>query len=529
MPPASINEACGAATMDCGGQESPVLRWMNGVMTPVKRILATLSPYYRTVVMLMLVLAGCQTARPQRLVESSATKTSGDSTADHKGLRPRTIVPVSLEIDIEPTQARVPEPDTADLTASGLSVIETLPDLEARALSENPTLRRMQQEAAAAWDKTRYIATLPDPSVGSTFFVPPMNFEPDRQVADLQLMQMIPWLGRLKAEAQRACFEALVAENMYHAERLRVVGDLRATWFKYYVLNKQIETTLADQSQLESLIKTANARVATGDAQPGDVLMATLELTSLQEQLISYRQQIVATNAELNRLLGRDAAIAIQPPSEIAPEFPDWDHGLLKAVALESQPEVAAARLRTAATRWGVEVARLQRRPDLTFGVGWVFMDAPGATMNDAGRDSLTLGVSTTLPLSRSKYEAMLSQATRENHAAHASVDEIVARLDAQLRDLWEQARASHETVQLYERSILPQARQTFDADLQALTNSSVTFDRVIRDYRTVLNLGLGYHRALGQQAITLARIRQTVGTDLVVVSPALLPPSAEP
>lgn len=523
------NETGGADTMDCSRRKMPVFRWVDGAMTSAKGDRATLSQSFSFSVVVMGMLAGCQTARPQHVVEVPEIRISADSAPEYEPVRPRTIEPVSLEIAAEPSETVVLEPNAlASAATSEESFVEALPELEAYALSENPTLRRMQQEAAAAWDKTRYVAALPDPSVGSTFFVPPMNFEPDRQVADLQLMQMIPWLGRLKAEAQRACFEALVAENMYHAERLRVVGDIRATWFKYYVLNKQIETTLADQAQLESLIKTANARVAAGDAQPGDVLMATLELTSLQEQLISYRQQVVATNAELNRLLGRDATIAIQPPSEIAPEFPDWDHGLLKAVALESQPEVAAARLRAAATRWGVEVARLQRRPDLTFGVGWVFMDAPGATMSDAGRDSLMLGVSTTLPVSRSKYEAMLSQATRENHAAHASVDEIVVRLDAQLRDLWEQARASHETVQLYERSILPQARQTFEADLQSLANNSVTFDRVIRDYRTVLNLELGYHRALGQQAITLARIRQTVGTDLVV-GPVALPPAAEP
>ena len=37
-----------------------------------------------------------------------------------------------------------------------------------------------------------------------------------------------------------------------------------------------------------------------------------------------------------------------------------------------------------------------------------------------------------------------------------------------------------------------------------------------MRDYRTLLNLELGYHRALGNLATTLARIRQTVGVDLL-------------
>ena len=118
---------------------------------------------------------------------------------------------------------------------------ESLVDLEAWAIMNNPTLRRMQQEAAAEWAKTGYVSKLPDPTVSSMFFTPPMNFEPDRQLAELQVMQMIPWLGRLQAEARRAHMEALVAETQYQAERLRVLGDIRATWFKLYVLGSRLK------------------------------------------------------------------------------------------------------------------------------------------------------------------------------------------------------------------------------------------------------------------------------------------------
>lgn len=474
------------------------------------------------------VCLGCQSSGECQVGAHRSAIAHSDVVADSTDAETRSahVRLVSLESD-GTTSEPFPSSDEGAKPVSvnaSFPVAESLSDLEALAFDNNPTLRRMQQEAAAAWDKARYVDKLPDPSVGSNFFVPPMNFEPDRQVVELQVMQMIPWLSRLEAEAQQACMEALAAENMYHAERLRVIGDLRANWFKLYVLGKQIETTVADQRQLESLIKTANARVATGDAQPGDVLMATLELSSLQEQLITYRQEVVSTAAELNRLIGRDADTPIDSPTEIASEFPNWDFAQLRQVASESQPELNAARLRTAASRWGVEVARLKRRPDLTFGVGWVVMDAPGATMPDAGRDSLTLSVSTTLPIWREKYDAMSSEASRQHIAAHASEDEVFARLDGTLRDLWEQARANHEKVELYERSILPQARQTFEANQKSLVNNSVSFDRVVRDYRTLLNLELGYHRALGQQATTLARICQTVGADLTP-NPSSPPP----
>jgi outer membrane protein TolC len=414
---------------------------------------------------------------------------------------------------------QIPPPSVSEVESATQQVEQledTLGSLEAFAIANNPTLLRMRQDAAAEWAKVGYVSKLPDPTISSMFFVPPMNFEPDRQVAELQFMQMIPWLGRLHAEERRARLEALAAQTQYDAERLRVIGDLRATWYTLYVLDKQIETTEADRAQLESLVTTANARVRTGNAEPGDVLMATLELSSLQEQLLTYRQQVAASTAEVNRLVGRDAGTPIALPEIIDAELQDWNHEMLRQVAFDRQPELNAARLQTAATRWGIEVARLKRRPDLTFGVGWVVMDAPGAVDPAAGQDSVTLAASASIPLWHRKYDAIVSEASREHRAAHASEAEISLRLDALLLDLWEQARASQQTVELYETTIIPQARQTYEADQASLINNAVTFDRVIRDYRTLLTLQLGYHRALGQLATSIARIRQAVGDDLV-------------
>lgn len=409
---------------------------------------------------------------------------------------------------------------TADIPAAPATPFnqfpETLAELETMALGNNPTLRRMRLEAAAEWARASYVAKLPDPSVGAMVYTPPMNFEPDRQRAEMQAMQMIPWLGRLRAEQQQACVEAMAAENMFRAERLKVLGDLRANWFKLYVLSKQVETTEAEQAQLESLVKTANARVATGDAQPGDVLMGALELSSLQEQLLTYHREVFATSAEINRLVGRNVAVPIAPPVALEGEIPDWNYDFLRQVAHESQPELNAARLRAAASRWGIEVARLKRRPDVTLGAGWIVMDAPGAMMPNAGRDSFTVGVTTTVPLWKRKYDAITTEASRKHSAAHATEEETALQIDSMLYELWQKAEAGRQTLELYEQSILPQARQTFEADQQSLVNNTVTFDRVVRDYRALLTLQLGYHKALGEYATTLARIRQTVGVDLL-------------
>lgn len=474
------------------------------------------TPRLMLVILLALCVTGCESTRQRTAPQTQQQIAPPVSTTASPPQAAVQLVAHQQGANSDPLPAPRPiQPEHVSPVL--LQHVETLADLEAAALSNNPALRRMQEEAAAAWAKTGYVTKLPDPTLSGMFFGDSMMFVPDRQLAELQYMQMIPWLGRLKAEGQQAQFEAMAAENDFQAERLRVIGELRMAWFKLYVLNKQISTTQADQAQLESLIKTANARVATGDAQPGDVLMATLEMSSLQEQLLGYRQQIVATSAELNRLAGRESRFPVTPPTTIDAELPQWDHDLLHTIAMSAQPELNAARLRTAATRWGVEVARLKRRPDVSVGASWMVMAADAAMAGPGdGNDAWTLNVSTTLPIWHKKYDAIATEASRMHFAAHATEDEVALRIDATLRDLWEQAKAAQQTVELYEKSILPQARQTFEADQKALVNNTVTFDRVIRDYRTLLNLELGYHKALSQLATTLARIRQTVGVDLL-------------
>jgi outer membrane protein TolC len=208
----------------------------------------------------------------------------------------------------------------------------------------------------------------------------------------------------------------------------------------------------------------------------------------------------------------------VSPIDALHAELPAWDTDLLLHVAMNSQPDLAAARLRTAAARYGIDIARLKRRPDFTFSGGWVPMDAPGSMMPGAGADVATIGVSTNLPVRRVKYEAMHAEAARQHAAARSSEDEIRLRLEAVVVDVWSQATAARQIVDLYDHTILPQARQTYAADLEALQNGTVDFDRVVRNYRALLTMELGRHRAAGELAIAVARVQQAVGADAAAI-----------
>ena len=95
--------------------------------------------------------------------------------------------------------------------------------------------------------------------------------------------------------------------------------------------------------------------------------------------------------------------------------------------------------------------------------------------------------------------------------------DDVRQRYDSLLRDLWEQAKTSAETAELYQETLLPQAKLALDASIDSYSNNVSDLDSVVRDVRSVLMLEFGRHRTIGELSVAIARIQQAVGTDLAI------------
>lgn len=405
-----------------------------------------------------------------------------------------------------------PVPDHAvEATAS----VDSLSHLESIALQRNPKLRRLAGQYTAARARIGYVDGLPDPQLGANVFVSPIETAAGSQRANLTVSQMLPWLERLDAEKQRACFEAMAAQQLVAAEQLRIIADLRELWFRIYVIDRQLEISETNQQLVKDLVDVANARFATGSVPLNDVLAGTLEYGRMEEQLVLLRQRRSSAVVRLNRVAGRDVEWPVTVPDTLKIDLPPWSPETLRQLAAEYQPTIQSARLRTQATRWGIEVARLQRRPDVSISASWFEIDGnrPVPNIVDVGQDAWALGATVSIPLWEQKYRAMENEARWKHSSAHAGVEELVQQFDAQILDLWQQAVAASETAELYEDTILPQAQHTLQADQQAYATGTVEFDRVVQDARNLLTLQMGYHAAQGRLAIALARLEQAVGT----------------
>ncbi len=449
--------------------------------------------------------------------------------------REGTVSPAQFAEWVEPYAV----PVTSATQGAEVGAVEAVDNLESAvrtALAVHPELARLRAVARESWSRVPQVTSLPDPTALGTVYGEPMRMAEGEARGRFMISQAIPSLKRLDAQGQQATFEALMNQQAALAAEQRITADIREAWYRLYLLGELLRINDSNERLIESLLTTATAQVEVGRATSGDVILATLEQSRIEEERLRLRQQVASRTAVLNRLLNRPADTTVTLPDSLdQPESSDTvdpstshrqiaaDLSLdrLRAIAGQNQPEIALAELRTQATAWGIRVAKLQRIPDLMLSYEHMLMRMnPGAS----GSDPWQLGAGITLPIWNAKYDAIRRQAAERHLAAHAGTEEVIRANEALLLDLIEQATAAERTATLYRETILPQIRQVLDADQRAYGQSAVEFERVIANARNLLVAESAYHRAVVDRAIALARLEQAIGTRLpqpVPVAPA--------
>ncbi len=432
----------------------------------------------------------------------------------------------TLAISEEPAETRVSRsqfvedisgvPEALDTFPELIGGADNLESLVQQALANHPELRRLRAVAGEAWARVPQAKALPDPMARGTVFGEPMMMADGETRGTFMISQMIPSLKRLDARGQQACIEAMVNRQAVQAAVQRITADVREAWYRLYLLEQLLQINAANEGLLQSLVTIASAQVEVGRATSGDIILASLELSRIEEERLQLRQQVASRAAILNQLLSRPADTPIQFANRTVDE--DAERSLdveisldtLRTIAREQQPEIAMARLRTEATALGIRIAKLDRVPDLTLSYEHMFMSMhPGMQ----GSDPWQLGAGINLPIWGQKYDSIRQEAAQKHFAAHAGVEEVIRANETMLLNFLEQARSADRTASLYQQAILPQIRQALDADQRAYGQGAVQFERVIANARNLLTAESAYHRAMADKAISLARLEQAAGS----------------
>jgi outer membrane protein TolC len=327
----------------------------------------------------------------------------------------------------------------------------TLSSAVNRAVRDNPNLAMMQARWKAMSAIPSQLGTLPDPTISfGSLNLPTNTFNTTQEAMTQQQVGVslsIPFPGKLGLKEKTAEFEAEAASNDIDETRLRLIRDVKTTWWVVFYLDRALEIVEANKGLLRQFIKIAQTKYSVGKGLQQDVLLAQLELSQLLDQEI----QLVGTRrnekARLNALLDHPANRSIRLPKDVDKQLPDVvPETELYQMADSSRPILAKQRNRIDAAGARVELAKKDYYPDFGLGAFYGFRGGNNAPLQGGNRaDFLSLRLSMSLPvfIDSKQSKAVVQRAAEQLQQEYALQNEwsqVRSQISVALAD-YERAR----------------------------------------------------------------------------------------
>lgn len=397
----------------------------------------------------------------------------------------------TLSLTAELTSAPGP-PTNRPEVAAAQPIRAVLPDpvldrLVAEALANTPETASARAYVEAARRRITPAATLPDPSVGTSYQNDGSGLslgESEDSFVAFMASQALPWPGKLALAGKAAESEARELEaGLVGRTQLDIEARVRNAFYDIalaHAIDRIIEDRRDAATQIEA---TVRERYAAGLAAQQDVLRAQVELSRIEELEAEQAALITARKAELNRLLGRpqDAALASAPTLPEAGALPAA--GELIAAAVARSPELAAVRQRIETGNLRVSLAHKEFRPDFVVSGG--AMLRPGFEMGPMWQ----IGVNLSLPLRVDRRQRnQLAEARARVEASAADAEALARELELRTRERLAQLTAALRVAALYRDQLLPLDELSLESALTSYQSGSVSFITVLDALNTLYN-----------------------------------------
>ena len=350
-----------------------------------------------------------------------------------------------------------------------------------RAAAQNPRVREVEARAEAARHRVPQATSLPDPEVEIGL--------KDVPVRDLSLsrdnftMEMVTGRQRLPGRGKRAAQLAVAQADVESAAAMRahevveIAADTADAFFALAATDRGLAILEESRQRLEDAAASATELYKVGKVGQSDVLQASLEKTSLEEQLSSLRAERRAQAARFNALQGLPAGTLVPPIEPIAPAGLEAEAPALADLvrrAAEQSHAVAAAQADVHRGEQELELALLESRPD------WTLMGYYGR--RERFEDYVGLSAAINLPWAhRRRLEERRAEKEADLAAARAGVEIARNQIQGEIEAAYAELGKNLEQARLYTASILPQAEINDRAAREAYVVGKIDFLTLVR------------------------------------------------
>ena len=404
-----------------------------------------------------------------------------------------------------------------DKTANTLQ----LEDAVAVAVEGNPGLAEMQARAEAMAAIPSQAGALPDPML--TFGA--LNLPTDTFVVGQEAMtqmqigieQSLPFYGKRGLKERAAEIDADAAVSNVDEARLRLIQNVKHTWWQIYYLDRALDIVSRNQDLLRQFVQIAQTKYKVGEGLQQDVLLAQVELSKLFDSEIKLQGMRRQQAPRLNALLDQPANMPVQLPEQVDEELALMrPESQLFTRAETVRPLLEQKRLEVEAARTRRDVAKRDIYPDFKLGAAYGFRsgDNPDGSSR-ADLASVRLGVSLPLYAGR-KQDKAVDQRTSELLQKQNALQDEWGKVQAEISAAHADYQRASKQVDLFKTGIIPQARQSVASMMSGYQVNKVDFLNLVRAQITLYNFETQYWNALSEANQALARLDAAVGEEII-------------
>ncbi|MEO1246810.1 MAG: TolC family protein [Pseudomonadota bacterium] len=360
----------------------------------------------------------------------------------------------------------------------------SLVEAERLALEDEPGANALTERARALEAAADAAGALPEPQLKvalNNFPVESGGFSTEGMTsASLGLRQTFPPGASRRLRSEELDWRAAAKYEAAGARRRAVLMATRKAWLALYYWQQAGVQVRESRPFFEELSSVTRSLYSVGRKSQQDVLRAELELSRLDDRLITIEQQQAAARARFAQWVGRAAS------RPLAERLPEWEavptlSDLAERLPLHAIVKSADAEIASRAS--AVDVATERRKPGWALDVGYAYREGslPAGTPRS---DFLSIGVTFGLPFTRKRsIDSNLQAALSERSAAASARQQLLRELNAELAAEHVRFTQSSRRVALYERQILAGAREHASAALDAYQSDTADFADVMRAY----------------------------------------------
>lgn len=385
-----------------------------------------------------------------------------------------------------------------------------LKDVIQEALAANPGLAAARDRWEAARAGVLPAVVPPNPTIGVGYgMIPTDEFAlGNAGMRMLSLTQRIPFPGKLYSGHKVASHMSAVAEEMYAAKERDLVADVKGAFYDLYVVHESTRITEEAKGFLATFARIAETKYAVGKGGVGDVLMAQVELSRVENDLLTLERELATQEARMNALLNRPITQQLGRPESPPLATVGLTLDETSAMALESRPQLLATRELSNAAAAAHTFSRMDYFPDL--------MVTLKREDRETGTDTWEMMLSAEVPLwFLFKENRRLEETGAKLASARAAARDAENMTLLAVQTAFTKVDAARRMIELYEASILPQAELSLESARIAYENDTKDFLSLLDSERSLLRFKLEYARAQSDYEKSLAELERAVGREL--------------